>query len=120
MEVLGSQPNLPMSVGEDAILAETPAKKNVFISMLRGVLHKFEIPQSALMDERAMQAVDGGIDLKYTTAGLSVRRQGSGVQMKIDPAMIERVRQQGIEELAPFIYRVTPVSSILPLVGLDP
>jgi hypothetical protein len=62
----------------------------------------------------------GGIDLN-TSNGMQwkVSKDGQGVEMNIDPAMIERVRREGIDSLSPVIFRITPVTSIWPLVGLQ-
>ncbi len=62
-------------------------------------------------------AVQGGIDL--TTKGMStnLRKVGQGVQMNVDPAMVARFKREGIHELRPVIYRITP-ASIWPLIGL--
>ena len=62
----------------------------------------------------------GGIDLN-TSNGMQwkVSKDGAGVEMNIDPAMIERVRREGIDSLSPVIFRITPVTSIWPLVGLQ-
>jgi transcriptional regulator with XRE-family HTH domain len=62
----------------------------------------------------------GGIDLN-TSNGMqwTVSKDGKGVEMNVDPAMIERVRREGIDSLSPVIFRITPVTSIWPLVGLQ-
>ena len=61
----------------------------------------------------------GGIDLN-TSNGMQwkINKDGNGVEMNIDPAMIERVRREGIDSLSPMILRMTPVASIWSLVGL--
>jgi hypothetical protein len=61
----------------------------------------------------------GGIDLN-TSNGMQwkVSKDGNGVEMNIDPAMIERVRREGIESLSPVILKITPITSIWPLVGI--
>ena len=61
----------------------------------------------------------GGIDLN-TSNGMQwkVGRDGKGVEMKIDPTMIERIRREGIGSLSPVILRITPVSNVLSLAGL--
>jgi hypothetical protein len=49
------------------------------------------------------------------------RRQGKddkGVEMNVDPAMIEKVRREGINWLSPQILRITPVVSVWPLLGM--
>ena len=62
----------------------------------------------------------GGIDLN-TSNGMQwkISKDGNGVVMNIDPAMIERIRREGIESLSPVIFRITPIASIWPLVGLE-
>ena len=68
--------------------------------------------------DSAMKA-PGGIDLN-TSNGMQwkVSKDGKGVEMNIDPAMIERVRRQGIDWLSPVIFKMTPVNSVWPLLGL--
>ncbi len=63
---------------------------------------------------------NGGIDLKKTLDNTAVRKDGQGVQMRIDPAMIERVRREGIDSLTPVIFKVSPVVNIWSLLGLTP
>ena len=55
----------------------------------------------------------GGIDLN-TSNGMQwkVNKDGNGVEMDIDPAMIERVRREGIDSLSPVVLRITPVADI--------
>jgi len=62
----------------------------------------------------------GGIDLN-TSNGMQwkVSKDGQGVEMNIDPAMIARVKREGIDSLVPVVLRMTPVTSIWPLVGLQ-
>ena len=48
-----------------------------------------------------------------------ISKDGNGVEMNIDPAMIERIRREGIDSLSPVILRMTPVASIWPLMGLQ-
>jgi len=63
--------------------------------------------------------VKGGIDLN-TSNGMQwkVSKDGHGVEMNIDPAMIAQIRAHGIDSLSPIIFSITPVTSIWPLVGL--
>ena len=64
--------------------------------------------------------IPGGIDLN-TSNGMQwkVSRDGNGVEMNIDLAMIARIRREGIDSLSPVILRMTPVASIWPLMGLQ-
>ena len=68
----------------------------------------------------AKMAFPGGIDLNTSNGmQLKVSKDGNGVEMDVDPAMIERIRREGIDSLSPVIFRITPVTSIWPLVGLQ-
>jgi len=62
----------------------------------------------------------GGIDLNTQGMDWKIGKDGRGVEMNVDPAMIERIRREGIDSLSPVIFRITPVASIWPLMGLEP
>jgi len=70
-------------------------------------------------NNQAMATVYGGIDLN-TSNGMKWKdnKDGNGVEMNIDPAMLARIRREGIDSLAPDIFRITQVASIWPLAGL--
>jgi hypothetical protein len=84
----------------------------------------FKIRDAAMRSDRAAivhtNAFPGGIDLN-TSNGMQwkVSKDGSGVEMTVDPAMIERIRHIGIDWLSPVIFKMTPVTSVWPLVGLQ-
>ena len=61
----------------------------------------------------------GGIDLN-TSSGMQwkVSKDGTGVEMNMDPIMIEKFKREGIDSLTPVIFKITPIASIWPLVGL--
>ena len=61
----------------------------------------------------------GGIDLN-TSSGMQwkVSKDGNGVEMNIDAAMIARIEREGIDSLSPEILKMTLVTSVWPLVGL--
>ena len=62
----------------------------------------------------------GGIDLN-TSNGMhwKISKDGRGVDMTVDPAMIARFRRDGIDSLSAVIVRITPVESIWPLMGFQ-
>ncbi|MBI3601302.1 MAG: fructose-bisphosphate aldolase class I [Candidatus Omnitrophica bacterium] len=70
----------------------------------------------------AMKAqVPGGIDLNTQNMGLTIQKDANGgVQVTFDPAMIERIKAQGVQSMVPVIIDITPVSDIRPLLGLAP
>ncbi len=61
----------------------------------------------------------GGIDLNSNNIHWNIRKDGNGVELNIDPAMIERIKREGIDSLSPVIFRITPVTSIWRLAGLQ-
>ena len=76
------------------------------------------LPKEFVKTDRAMNT-PGGIDLN-TSNGMKWQftKDGKGVVMDIDPAMIARFKAHGIDRLSPFIISVTPVASIWALAGL--
>jgi len=71
------------------------------------------------IDRASTTKPPGGIDLN-TSNGMQwkVSKDGNGVEMTVDPAMIERIRHIGIDWLSPEILKMTPIS-VWPLVGLQ-
>ncbi|MBF0486056.1 MAG: glucose-6-phosphate isomerase [Candidatus Omnitrophica bacterium] len=61
----------------------------------------------------------GGIDLNAEKLNMNVKKGGQGVQMNLDPAMIEKFKNSDFTGLKPVIINVVPVTSILPLLGLE-
>jgi len=78
-----------------------------------------------VLDHQHVTGVDqvippGGIDLN-TSNGMQwkIAKDGRGVEMNVNQAMIDRVRRQGIAYLSPRILRVMPITSIWLLMGLQ-
>ncbi len=69
--------------------------------------------------DAAMIETPGGIDLNANNVNWNIRKDGKGVEMNVDPAMIERIKREGIDSLSPVIFRITPVTSIWRLAGLQ-
>ena len=57
-------------------------------------------------------------DLHTNEMDWKVSKDGQGVEMNVDQAMIQRIQQEGIQWLSPVILRITPIASVWPLVGL--
>jgi len=97
----------PVNIGEDLVSGQ---KYHVFGDPIAE-------DQAALAD---LRKVPGGIDLN-TSSGMQwkVSKDGKGVEMNVDAALIARVRREGIDSLSPVIFRITPIASIWPLVGLQ-
>jgi len=90
------------------IIRETKSSKVNFL---------IDIKQSSKNNNPAMR---GGIDLN-TSNGMQwkVSKDGQGVEMNVDPAMIARIQREGIDSLSPVIFRITPVANVWSLVGLQ-
>jgi len=58
----------------------------------------------------------GGIDLN----DIAVDRQGFGVDIQFDPVEMQSIIELGIDGFAPVIINLTPLPSVLPLLGLEP
>jgi len=113
-------------VGEFGIFnnLDTSDKVSEMFKEIRPVLQPVDTAQVVTKTDKAVLVNDsfvkGGIDLN-TTNGMQwkVSKDGNGVEMNIDPAMIERIRREGIDSLMPVVLRMTPIASIWPLVGLQ-
>ena len=51
---------------------------------------------------------------------IHVDRQGSGVDIQFSQQAIQPIIDMGIDGFAPVIINLTPISSILPMLGLAP
>ena len=49
--------------------------------------------------ENAAMKANGGIDFDRAQMQMNVRKEGQGVQMKFDPAMVARIRRDGFDGL---------------------
>jgi hypothetical protein len=69
----------------------------------------------------AMKAT-GGIDLKRTQENIAIKKDDgyTGVQMDIDPQLIEAVKREGIQSLTPVIFSITPIANIWQTIGIAP
>jgi len=76
--------------------------------------------RAGIKDQAELTQIPGGIDLN-TSNGMrwKVSKDGNGVEMTVDPVVIERIRHIGVDWLVPVILKMTPVTSIWPLVGLQ-
>jgi hypothetical protein len=89
---------------------------------MRGLLNQ----DKAMLNKRIIAADNaqtdftrGGIDLNTSNGMLwKVSKDGQGVVMTIDPNMLARIKEQGIDSLSPVIFKITPIASIWPMVGL--
>ena len=89
--------------------------------LIKDILIDAGVKDSA-MKAKTDSAVDftrGGIDLNITNGMQTVIRDGRGVEMTVDSAFTEHIRRIGIDSLSPVIFRITPVTSIWPLIGLQ-
>ena len=71
---------------------------------------------------RRADDVVGGIDLSTADSGMMVRKDNhGGVKMDFNPAMIARIRQEGVQSAVPVIIDVTSMNpaQISPLLGFN-
>ena len=62
---------------------------------------------------RSEKNIKGGVDLNARHMGLDVARDGKGVEMELDPAMIADFQRGDFSGVVPFIIRITPVQDPL-------
>ncbi len=72
----------------------------------------------AAKTDGAMTAAPGGIDLNRAKMQMNVRKEGAGVKMQFDPAMIERIKREGFDGLEFKIQSIVPVTDLPLLLGL--
>ena len=51
---------------------------------------------------------------------IDLDRQGASVDIQFDPAELQDIIDAGIDGFAPVIINITPLPSVLPLLGLEP
>ena len=66
----------------------------------------------------AAAAPHGGIDLNAKKMGLDVAKDGKGVEMTFDPAMVAEFRQGNFTGVEGIILKIVPIESPLALLGL--
>ncbi|MBF0489693.1 MAG: hypothetical protein HQL15_03625 [Candidatus Omnitrophica bacterium] len=69
--------------------------------------------------DAALVAAPGGIDLDRSKMQMNIQKQGEGVQMKFDQAMVARIKQEGFEGLEFKIESIVPVANLLLLLGVS-
>ncbi|MBI5023431.1 MAG: hypothetical protein HZC18_00300 [Candidatus Omnitrophica bacterium] len=68
-------------------------------------------------DERRDTSNDvGGIDMN----SINLDKQGAGVDIQFNPTELQELIDAGIDGFAPVIINITPLPSVLPLLGLEP
>lgn len=73
---------------------------------------KTDVVPAKAKDDGA-QLPPGGIDLNARHMGLDVARDGKGVEMELDPAMIADFQRGDFSGVVPFIIRIIPVQDPL-------
>jgi hypothetical protein len=62
--------------------------------------------------------INGGIDLNARNMGLDVARDGKGIEMNFDPAMVAEFQKGNFTGVEGIILRIIPIQSPLPILGL--
>ncbi|NTV29284.1 MAG: hypothetical protein HGA80_04300 [Candidatus Omnitrophica bacterium] len=65
------------------------------------------------------KAMNGGIDLNAKNMGLDVAKDGKGIEMKFDPAMVAEFQKGNFAGVEGIILRIVPIQSPLPILGLE-
>jgi|GEM_PF-3193177 len=60
----------------------------------------------------------GGIELNANKMGLNVSRDGKGVQMKFDPAMVAQFQKGDFTGIVPVILNITPIANPSAMLGM--
>lgn len=68
---------------------------------------------------KADQAMPGGIDLNSKNMGLDVAKDGQGIEMKFDPAMVAEFQKGNFTGVQGIILRIVPIESPLPIFGFE-
>jgi len=93
-------------------------------AMVYKVLKKPEFVEIKIKGKRGpkpeSKAKEGGINLNTAYTNWTVTKDGVGVQMAIDPALLERMKLEGVGSLSPVIFRIISISSVWALLGLLP
>ena len=69
------------------------------------------------VEEKRSQNRNGGIDFK--NARMSVRKEGGGVGMQFDSAMVERIRRKGFDGVEFTIESIVPAGNLSAFLGLN-
>jgi tetratricopeptide (TPR) repeat protein len=89
--------------------------------LLKGLYRPKALAQSNAAMATISKAIEspGGIDLTRTKEQMNISKQGAGVEMQFDPAMIERIKREGFDGLEFHIQSIVPVTDLPQLLGLD-
>ncbi|MEI8012477.1 MAG: hypothetical protein WCI27_08385 [Candidatus Omnitrophota bacterium] len=67
-----------------------------------------------------IKKLDGGINLNPQAMGMDVAKDGSGVELAFDPAMVARLKRGDFAGVVPVILSITSVKDPLASIGLSP
>ncbi|MBI5149651.1 MAG: hypothetical protein HZA28_02625 [Candidatus Omnitrophica bacterium] len=97
--------------GDDFAISSSPVAER------ETSLVESEASNTSRYPSRNMNTEDvGGIDMN----AIDLDRQGAGVDIQFDPAELQELIDTGIDGFAPVIINITPLPSVLPLLGLEP
>ncbi len=64
--------------------------------------------------------IKGGIDLKTSDLKMNIEKQGKGIQMNLDPALLKQFQSANFTGVVPVIIKITPIIGAMSLLGIDP
>ena len=102
----------PVLIDRDRIRAERKALRERIAQSLAGS------PGEA-SDKAALSNDVGGIDLNRANMQMNINKEGAGVQMQFDRAMVERIKREGFDGLEFKIESIVPIANLPQLLGLS-
>jgi hypothetical protein len=126
-----------ISASGEAIFQQEPSKRNgkdnfvrleivningdLMVRASNGTSNSVTLRDNAMAtDLEANESAPGGIDLNAANMGMKVQKDANGgVKIDIDPALIERIKREGVQSMVPVIIQMTPIADIRPLLGLS-
>jgi hypothetical protein len=94
--------------------------KATTLALRQKALNGSEVVHQAFDDFAMAALANGGIDLNTGHINWDITKDSRGVQMDVDPAMLERIRHEGIASLSPVIFRITTITNVWSLFDLKP
>jgi len=95
---------------------KTDQIKGLFEGLIKKVSQKREADSAMWQGDIPGRTTNGGIDLESST--FSLQKNGSGMEIKFNPAMIARFKQGDFSGIQPIVTGMTSIADVYLLVGL--
>jgi hypothetical protein len=104
--------------------ARSKADRAIIASTVPPVIQSYRAPFESLRQTtgeietgRNRNPEYGGIDLNPANLTIELDKQNGGMDVHYDPAVVEQLRQHGVDGLVPFIIDMEPMPSVMPLLS---